>query len=36
MPTVKNNFSLVIFAIIGISVMPIAVEMFRARRSRPA
>jgi membrane-associated protein len=36
MPTVKDNFSLVIFAIIGISVMPIAVEMFRARRSRPA
>ncbi len=36
MPTVKNNFSLVIFAIIGISVMPIAVEMFRARGSRPA
>ncbi len=35
-PTVKNNFSLVIFAIIGISVMPIAVEMFRARGSRPA
>jgi membrane-associated protein len=36
MPTVKENFSLVIFAIIGISVMPIAVEIFRARRSRPA
>jgi membrane-associated protein len=36
MPAVKNNFSLVIFAIIGISVMPIAVEMFRARRGRPA
>ncbi len=36
MPTVKNNFSLVIFAIIGISVLPIAVEMFRARGSRPA
>jgi len=36
MPTVKDNFSLVIFAIIGISVMPIAVEMVRARRSRPA
>ena len=36
MPTVKDNFSLVIFAIIGISVLPIAVEMFRARRSRPA
>jgi len=36
MPTVKDNFSLVIFAIIGISMLPIAVEMFRARRSRPA
>ena len=36
MPTVKDNFSLVIFAIIGISVMPIAVEIFRARGSRPA
>ena len=36
MPTVKENFSLVIFAIIGISVMPIAVEMIRNRRSRPA
>ena len=36
MPAVKNNFSLVILAIIGISVMPIAVEMFRARRGRPA
>jgi membrane-associated protein len=36
MPAVKNNFSLVIFAIIGLSVMPIAVEMFRARRDRPA
>ena len=36
MPTVKDNFSLVIFAIIDISMLPIAVEMFRARRSRPA
>jgi membrane-associated protein len=36
MPTVKNNFSLVILAIIAISVMPIAVEAIRARRSRPA
>ena len=36
MPTVKDNFSLVILAIIAISVMPIAVEAIRARRSRPA
>jgi membrane-associated protein len=36
MPAVKENFSLVILAIIAISVMPIAVEAIRARRSRPA
>jgi membrane-associated protein len=36
MPTVKENFTLVILAIIAISVMPIAVEAIRARRSRPA
>jgi membrane-associated protein len=36
MPTVKENFSLVILAIIAISIMPIAVEAIRARRSRPA
>jgi membrane-associated protein len=36
MPTVKDNFSLVILAIIAISLMPIAVEAIRARRSRPA
>ena len=36
MPTVKENFSLVILAIIAISVLPIAVEAIRARRSRPA
>jgi membrane-associated protein len=36
MPTVKENFSLVILAIIAISVMPIAVEAVRGRRSRPA
>jgi membrane-associated protein len=35
-PTVRNNFSLVILAIIAISVAPIAVEAVRARRSRPA
>jgi membrane-associated protein len=36
MPTVKENFSLVILAIVALSVMPIAVEAIRARRSRPA
>ena len=36
MPTVKENFSLVILAIIALSVMPIAVEAIRARRSRLA
>ena len=36
MPTVKENFSLVILAIIAISVLPIALEAIRARRSRPA
>jgi membrane-associated protein len=35
-PTVRNNFSLVILAIIAISVAPIVVEALRARRSRPA
>jgi membrane-associated protein len=33
---VRNNFTLVILAIIGISVLPIVVEALRARRSRPA
>jgi membrane-associated protein len=36
MPTVKENFSLVILAIIALSVLPIALEAIRARRSRPA
>jgi membrane-associated protein len=36
MPTVKNNFSLVILAIIALSLLPIAFEAIRARRSRPA
>jgi membrane-associated protein len=36
MPTVKKNFSLVILAIIAISILPIALEAIRARRSRPA
>jgi membrane-associated protein len=35
-PTVRENFTLVILAIIAISVLPIAVEALRARRSRPA
>jgi membrane-associated protein len=33
---VRENFSLVILAIIGISVLPIAIEVLRTRRSRPA
>jgi membrane-associated protein len=33
---VRENFTLVILAIIAISVVPIAVEALRARRSRPA
>ncbi|MGZ8391238.1 MAG: DedA family protein [Gemmatimonadales bacterium] len=33
---VRENFTLVILAIITISVLPIAVEALRARRSRPA
>jgi membrane-associated protein len=36
MPTVKENFSLVILAIIALSILPIALEAIRARRSRPA
>ena len=33
---VRENFTLVILAIIAISVLPIVVEALRARRSRPA
>jgi membrane-associated protein len=36
MPVVKDNFSLVILAIIALSVLPIAVEAIKAHRSRPA
>ena len=36
MPTVKENFSLVILAIVALSVLPIAVEAIKARRSHPA
>ena len=35
-PTVRQNFSLVILAIIAISVLPIVIEAVRSRRSRPA
>ncbi|MBA3317745.1 MAG: DedA family protein [Gemmatimonadales bacterium] len=35
-PAVKKNFTLVILAIIALSVLPIAVEAIRARRDRPA
>ena len=35
-PVVRNNFTLVILAIIAISVLPIVVEALRSRRSRPA
>jgi membrane-associated protein len=35
-PAVRKNFTLVIFAIIALSVVPIALEAIRARRSRPA
>lgn len=31
LPVVKNNFELVIFGIIGVSLLPIAVEFIRAR-----
>jgi membrane-associated protein len=33
---VRENFSLVILAIIAISILPIAIELLRTRRSRPA
>jgi membrane-associated protein len=35
-PTVRKNFTLVILAIIALSVVPIALEAIRTRRSRPA
>ncbi len=35
-PVVRENFTVVILAIIAISVLPIAYEALRARRSRPA
>jgi membrane-associated protein len=35
-PAVRKNFTLVILAIIALSVVPIALEAIRGRRSRPA
>jgi membrane-associated protein len=35
-PVVRQNFTLVILAIIALSVLPIAIEALKARRSRPA
>ena len=35
-PAVRDNFTLVILAIIGLSVLPIVVEMIRHRRRAPA
>lgn len=35
LPLVKNNFSLVILAIIVISIMPAVIEFIRARRAAP-
>ena len=35
-PTVRDNFSLVILAIIAISLMPVLLEVVRARSRRPA
>ena len=32
-PVIKNNFSLVAIGIVGISVLPIAIELIRARRT---
>lgn len=35
-PVIKRNFTLVIFGIIGVSILPIIVEWYRARRGTPA
>lgn len=32
LPAVKNNFEFVILAIVGVSVLPVAIEYFRSRR----
>jgi membrane-associated protein len=34
MPVVRNNFSLVVFGIIGVSLLPIVIEMYRARTAK--
>ena len=34
LPVIKKNFSLVIFAIIGLSILPAAIEILREWRSR--
>jgi membrane-associated protein len=36
LPAIKTNFHIVIFAIIGISLLPLVIEYFRMRRSRTA
>jgi membrane-associated protein len=36
MPIVKNNFTLVIMGIIVLSLVPVALEMYKAKNSRPA
>lgn len=36
LPAVKKNFTLVIFAIIGVSLLPALVEMWRARKASAA
>ena len=33
-PAVKNNFSLVALGIVAVSLLPIAIELVRARRQR--
>jgi membrane-associated protein len=35
-PIVKNNFEVVVFGIIGISLLPIVIEFIRAKRSKKA
>lgn len=34
MPAVKHNFTLVIFVIIGISVLPMVVEAIKAKKKK--
>jgi membrane-associated protein len=34
MPIIKRNFSLVILAVIALSVLPIVIEFWRARQSQ--